>query len=313
MSPARRLLFLSAAFALPWTAMAADAAPLFTLHEAGPGVWAATATPGSPAGSNAGFVIGDDGVLVVDSFEDPAAASALLAVIRTKTALPVRYLVNTHYHLDHVAGNGVFRAAGATLLAQRNVRAWERTDNLKFFGDQATPAQRAMVAAYVLPEVVYRDGIEIYLGQRRVDVSVLPGHTGGDSVVSVPDAHVVFTGDLFWGRSLPNLIDANTAAQIDSTGRLVRAHPDATFVPGHGPLGGAADVSAFRGYLVALRAAIAAEEAQGASGAALESRVRARLEPAYGGWNYYGHFVARNITQTVDELAGRKVLPEPLP
>ena len=70
---------------------------------------------------------------MVDTFENPAAAEKLLAVIREKTPVPVRFVVNTHYHLDHVAGNGVFAAAGATVLAQQNVRRWERTENMKFF------------------------------------------------------------------------------------------------------------------------------------------------------------------------------------
>ena len=294
-------------------AHAASDSAFFTLHHLGKGVWAAVDKPGSRAGSNSGFIIGDKAVLVVDSFEDPAAARALLKVIRSKTSLPVRYLVNTHYHLDHVAGNGVYKAAGAVILAQRNVRAWERTDNLKFFGDTITPAERRMVQSYVLPDVLYRHGIELYLGHRKVVVRVLPGHTGGDSIVVVPDAHVVFTGDLFWDHSLPNLVDANTAAQIHTDGVLVRDYPDATFVPGHGPVGHAADVRAFRGYLVALREAITTAEAKGEHGAALQQEVLGTIKARYGGWNFFKYFAARNVAQTIAELAGTKPLPEPAP
>src|SRR3954453_7533955 len=99
--------------------------PFFTLHDLGSGVWAAVAVPGSGAGSNAGFIIGDDGVVVVDTFQSAAAATKLLSVIRERTALPIRFVVNTHYHLDHVAGNGVFHDAGSQIIAHRNVRAWE--------------------------------------------------------------------------------------------------------------------------------------------------------------------------------------------
>ena len=293
-------------------AVAAGTAPFFRLHQVGPGVWAAIALPDSQAGSNAGFIIGDHAVLVVDSFEDPAAAQALLQVIREKTPLPVRYLVNTHYHLDHVAGNGVFQAAGAVILAQRNVRAWERTENLKFFGAAITPAQRAMVQSFVLPSVVYRHGIELHLGQRTVLVRVLPGHTGGDSAVVVPDANVVFTGDLFWNHSLPNLIDADTAAQIDSNAAFLRDYPTATFVPGHGDIGHAADVRAFRGYLVALRQAITTAQGKGERGTLLLQNVLTRLKGSYGGWNYFDYFAAKNIAQTVEELAGRKRRPVPV-
>ncbi|MGA9332789.1 MAG: MBL fold metallo-hydrolase [Rudaea sp.] len=288
-----------------------DSGAFFSLQPVGKGIWAAIAVPGSHAGSNSGFIIGDNGVLVVDSFEDPAAARALLKVIKDKTSLPVRYVVNTHYHLDHVAGNGVYQAAGAVILAQRNVRTWERTENLKFFGDKITPAQKEMVQSYVLPDVVYRNGIELYQGDRKIIVRVLPGHTGGDSIVAIPDANVVFTGDLFWNRSLPNLIDANTRAQIDTNARLVKDYPGATYVPGHGEVGTQGDVSAFRDYLVALRHAIAALQEKGEHGPELQKHVLAQMKGTYGKWNYFNYFAEKNIAQTIAELAGKKRVPVP--
>ncbi|MGN6591863.1 MAG: MBL fold metallo-hydrolase [Terriglobales bacterium] len=286
----------------------------FTLHEVGQGVFAAIATPGSGAGSNAGFVIGEDAVLVVDTFEDPAAAQALLAAIREKTSLPVRYVINTHYHLDHVAGNGVFAAAGAVLCGQRNVRAWIHTDNLKFFGAHPTAAQQARVAAYRAPELLYDDGLDIWLGTRHVVVRVFPGHTGGDSAVLVPDANVVFTGDLFWDHSLPNLIDASTAQLLTTLTGLEAwpPHPDsATFVPGHGEPARRADVTAFRGYLVALRKAVAAGRAHGLNGASLAAAALPGLQAQYGAWGLFAHFSQPNLLQTDAELAGTKLVPQP--
>src|SRR5580700_11489851 len=87
------------------------AAPDFQLQKIGPGIWAAIVSDTGLAGGNAGFVIGDDGVLVIDTFQDPRPAKALLAEIRKLTPLPIRFVVNTHYHLDHVNGNDVFAAA----------------------------------------------------------------------------------------------------------------------------------------------------------------------------------------------------------
>ena len=166
---------------------AAQTAEPFLLKPLDHGAWAAIDNPAAKAdesGSNAGFVIGSDSVLVVDTFENPAAAEKLLAAIRQKTSLPVRFVVNTHYHLDHVAGNGVFAAAGATILAQQNVRRWERTENLKFFGDKITAQQRSSVEALRLPDVTYSQGVTLYLGgNRAVLLRALPGHTGGDTVV----------------------------------------------------------------------------------------------------------------------------------
>ena len=84
-------------------------------------------------------------------------------------------------------------------------------------------------------------------------------------------------------------------------------------MPGHGDIGRAADVRQFRGYLVALRQAIAAAEHKGKSGTALEKDVMDQLKGTYGTWNYFDHFAPRNIAQTVAELAGKKPLPEPEP
>jgi cyclase len=310
---ARILLLLLALMPVCDAALAAGTPAFFTLHRVGDGVWAAISAPGSHAGGNSGFIIGSDGVLVVDSFETPAAAKALLSAIHAKTPLPVRYVIDTHYHLDHVAGNGVYQAAGAVILAQRNVRAWERTDNLEFFGDKITPQQKHMVESYVLPEVVYRNGIEIYLGQRKVVVRVLPGHTGGDSIVYVSDANVVFTGDLFWNHCLPNLIDADTKAQIASNDVFLKDYPHATFVPGHGEVGDATDVRAFRDYLVTLRKEIGAARAKGESGVALVNDVLPQLKQSYGSWNYFDYFAQHNVEQTAAELAGTKRVPVPAP
>lgn len=291
---------------------AANTGPFFALHEMGKGVYAAVAVPSSGAGSNAGFVVGTDSVAVIDTFEDPAAAEALLAAIHRITPLPVRYVINTHYHLDHVAGNTVFARAGAVVLAQRNVRAWERSENLKFFGEHPTPQERRRVATLGLPTVVYRDGLEIYLGGRKLVVRVLPGHTGGDSAVIVPDADVVFTGDLFWNHTLPNLIDANTAEQIASNDVFLRDYPAATFMPGHGEIGHAPEVRAFRDYLAALRQAVARAQKQGKTGGALVAAVLPELKREYGGWGWFDYFIRHNIEQTAAELNGKKRVPQPV-
>ena len=301
------LLLLSA---LP--AWGEDAKPFFTLHELAPGVWAAISVPGSHAGGNTGFVVGSDAVAVIDTFQTQEAAAALLAAIRKTTPQPVRYVIDTHYHLDHVAGNQLFAQAGATVMAQENVRAWERSENLKFFGDKITPEQKQMVESLGLPTLVYRDGVRLDLGGRRLLVRVMPGHTGGDSVVIVPEASVVFTGDLFWDHTLPNLIDADTSQQIASDDAFLKDYPDAVFVPGHGEVGHAPDVRAFRDYLAALRQAVADARRAGKSGQALTDAVLPGLQQKYGDWGYFDYFAVHNIEQTDAELAGIKKRPIPV-
>lgn len=256
-------------------------------------------------------MIGPDGVLVIDTFEDPAAAEAMLAAIRQKTSEPIRYVIDTHYHLDHTAGNNVFARAGAVVMAQRNVRTWEHPQNLKFFGKHPAPKERQSVAKLGLPSVTYRHGITIWLGDRQIIVRTLEGHTGGDSTVIVPDAKVVFTGDIFWNHTLPNLIDANTREQIASNDAYLRDYPEATFVPGHGETGRATDVHAFRDYLVALREAVAAVQASGKSGDTLVNAVLSRLRKRYGDWGWFKYFARHNIEQTAAELSGSKRRPVP--
>src|SRR5215831_3004844 len=145
--------FATILFALLIAQSVYAADPGFTLQNLGPGVWAAIATDTGRAGGNAGFVIGDESIAVIDTFEHADAAQALLDEIRKISPLPIRYVINTHYHLDHVNGNDVFANAGAIVVAHRNVRAWVRTENLKWWGEAITPENKARVQSLKLPDV----------------------------------------------------------------------------------------------------------------------------------------------------------------
>jgi glyoxylase-like metal-dependent hydrolase (beta-lactamase superfamily II) len=305
------------------TASAAEPAkPFFVLREAGKGVWAAIAIPGMHAGGNTGFIVGSDAVAVVDTFAMPEATEQLVAAIREKTPLPIRFVVDTHYHLDHVAGNGVFAKLGATIIAQRNVLAWAKTENKRILFPPVSDEDVRKIADLTLPSLIYDDGVELELGGRKVVVRVMPGHTGGDSVVVVPDAKVVFTGDLFWDHSLPNLIDADTEKQIATLDALATDYSDAAFVPGHGRflnrpeldswnLARAPDVTALRDYLSALRQAVKEARDAGKSGAALREAVLTKIRPRFGDWFAFDFFAPKNIEQTEAELAGTKDRPRP--
>jgi cyclase len=280
----------------------------FTVHSIADGVYAVIAAHDG----NTGFVVGDDGVAVIDALTTSDAAREMLAEIRKVTKLPVRFVVNTHYHLDHTGGNAVFAAEGAVIVAHRNVRTWVRTENLKFFGPNPKPEQKAMVEAIALPTVVYDDAIELFLGSKRLVVRYFPGHTGGDSIVVVPDGShggVVFCGDLLWKTHLPNLIDASTSLWIETLARLARGYAGSTFVPGHGEVAETADVSVFRNYLMTLRDAVAKAQAAGKSGDALVDAVLPGLKEKYGEWGFFTNFAKSNILQTGEELTGKKRLP----
>src|SRR5262249_3081817 len=159
--------------------------------------------------------------------------------------------------LDHVGGNGVFVDAGATILAQRNVRGWIHTETLKLFGGNIKPEQRMFVEALAAPVVTYDQAVDLHLGSHKIQVRSFPGHTGSDSVVLIPDANVVFAGDLFWRNILPNLMDSSTKAWLETLDTLADSMPEYTFVPGHGDVGNVQDVAAFREYLATVRTMVA--------------------------------------------------------
>jgi cyclase len=195
-------------------------------------------------------------------------------------------------------------------VAQRNLRGWLRTENMKFFGATPKPEDKARVESLVLPDMVYSDAVDIYLGSRLVQVRYMLGHTGGDSVVLVPDANVVFAGDLVWQKHLPNLIDATTSDWVKTLEKLLAEHPSATFVSGHGDVATPDDVRDFHDYLVALRDAISQAQAAGKSGQQLVDAVSAQLKDKYGQLGFQA-FLPRNIQQTAAELAGTKKVPMP--
>lgn len=277
----------------------------FELKEVGRGVYAAIDRDGK-AGANAGVVIGEDGVLIVDSFYKPAAAAALLAEVRRITKLPVRYVVNTHHHIDHVAGNAIFAEAGASIVAHRNVRDWVRDENLRLMGgDKASAEARSAIAALKAPGLVYDGEIDIDLGKRRVRLRHLLGHTGGDTVVWVEDAKVLFGGDLLWRRTAPNLIDARVGEWLATLDRFLQAPAEAVFVPGHGDVASAADVAEFRGYLTDLR-----DFARDANGD--ETKVLERMSAKYGEWAYFKGLGPTGVKHMLAELAGTKRVPVPM-
>lgn len=285
----------------------------FTLRQLAPGVYAAIDRD-ARAGANAGFVIGDDGVAIVDAFQYPEAAELLLAEIRKVTPLPVRYVINTHYHIDHVAGDGVFREAGALVMAHRNVPAWIRTENLKFFGaDQ--PEERALVQRLPLPDLLVDQELTIRLGERRLEVRALPGHTGGDLIVAVPDAMVLFGGDLFWRRVAPSLIDATVSkwtASLEDLRHRPNAHSYA-YVPGQGDVATLADVGDFEQYLRDLTETVRTAIGSGARGDDLVAAALPRLRARYASWRLFDDHAPRQIPLMAAELAGTKRVPPAVP
>lgn len=220
---------------------------------------------GSPANrnfiSNAAFVQTDEGVLVVDALGSPALADELLAEIDRVTRAPVRVVVVTHYHADHVYGLQSFRARGATIVAHRAGREYLVSDTAL----RRLEASRQELAPWVdertrLVEADrWIDGdTELVLGgERFVLRHVGPSHTAEDLVVWAPARRVLFAGDLVFRGRIPFVGQADSRRWIAALDVLIGFAPR-LIVPGHGPVSSepVADLRLTRDYLQHLRDAM---------------------------------------------------------
>jgi len=308
----RRLVVLAAALGLAAPAFAQSPLP-FVLKEVGPGVYAAIDGPDHKAGSNAGFVIGDDGVLVVDAFFNQDAARALVSEIRRLTPKPIRYVVNTHYHADHTGGDQALRDAGAIIIAHRNVRGWVRVNNINLFGDRITPELKARIEALPLPDLVTDKDLTVWLGSRKVVVQTVLGHTGGDLTIFVPDAKVLFCGDMLWRKVPPNLIDGSVREWTESDSGFARMPGAATlhYIPGHGDVADVKDVEEFRGYLLDLRKLVGEGRRAKLAGDALVQDVAPKIRALHPDWTISDRAIAAEVKYMDQELAGTKKRPVP--
>ncbi|MDQ3816704.1 MAG: MBL fold metallo-hydrolase [Acidobacteriota bacterium] len=321
------------------SALSASAAPKaeddFQLVKVADGVYAAIAKPGGLASGNAGFVIGDDGVLIFDTFFTPAALEELIGVIEEQTKLPVRYAVNSHYHLDHTGGNQVLAARGVPIIAHDNVMGWQTEKNRRFLPApeelqkrradalkqlDATPADQAekrtqlerqirrldaLVGIKLTnPTLTFSSGeMHLHLGKREVVLFALPGHTGGDVLAFVPDANVLFTGDIGWSKTLPNLVDANVNDWIPTLDQILGKYQTARFVPGHGEVASVAEIRDFRAYLDDLRGRVRKGIADGLT--LDEAKQQLKLPDQYKGFAFQ-NFAQPNVEDMYKELKGTK-------
>src|SRR5207247_1863144 len=209
-----------------------------------------------------------------------------MSEIESLTKLPIKYAVNSHYHLDHTGGNQVLVERGVPIIAHDNVLKWQTVRNKRFLpareelkkrksdaekqlndtpGDQKDKRAQlertirrvdAMMAIKLTnPTKTFSTGtMKLKLGKREVILATLPGHTGGDVFAFVPDANVVFMGDLGWSKTLPNLVDATVNDWIPTLDKILGQYPNAKYIPGHGNVAGAAEIRDCRDYIADLPA-----------------------------------------------------------
>jgi glyoxylase-like metal-dependent hydrolase (beta-lactamase superfamily II) len=214
--------------------------------------------------SNAGFVVTDAGVVVIDALGSPAVAESLLEQIRAVTNQPIRMVIVTHYHADHIYGLQVFKDAGATILAHASGREYLNSETaqrrLEASREELAPWVNAQTRLVSADQWLERPVTLLNLGSEHIVIQhVGPAHTPEDLVVYFPQTGVLFAGDLFFQGRIPFVGQANSKFWIQSLERIMQFRPKYV-VPGHGPISidPMGDLQLTRDYLAYLRKSMGA-------------------------------------------------------
>lgn len=197
-------------------------------------------------GGNITLAVGSDAAIMVDA-QFPPLHDRIKAAIAKITNLPVKYVINTHYHADHTSGDALFHKDGATIVAQVNVRNRLAAGTTNGLTGYKTPP----VAGDGLPTRTYEDRLTLRIDGRTPVLLGHPknAHTDGDTYVLFRDAHVLATGDIFTNGRYPNIDFANggniKGMIAGAKSYLALAKGKTKIVPGHGPLASRADLAAY--------------------------------------------------------------------
>ena len=208
------------------------------------------------AGGNIGVFVSPDGVLLVDDQFAPLSPK-IRAAVKALSNKPVKLVLNTHWHGDHVGGNLAQAQAGAVIIAQDNVRKRMTEGQVSKFFDRTTPpAEHA-----ALPVVTFDRDVTLHLGGETIHaLHVDNAHTDGDVIVKFEQANVVHMGDTYFSSFYP-IIDLESGGSINGMIAAVdRAQPmidaQTKVVCGHGPVGDLKSLAEYRAMLAGVRDAI---------------------------------------------------------
>ena len=208
-------------------------------------------------GGNIGLSIGVDGVVMVDDQFAPLTGK-ITAAIEALSDQPIRFLINTHVHPDHIGGNENFGSMGIPILAHDNVRV------------RMTQGSRGGPPAPIVarPTLTYGDSVALHLNGEDIEiVKAPPSHTDGDSFVYFKTSNVLHLGDVFRTGAFPVIDTSNggTAAGTIAALQLAldMAAANTVILPGHGQPSTPADVREFLEMVVAVEAKVSALIDQG--------------------------------------------------
>ena len=234
-------------------------------------------------GGNIAVLTGPDGKLLVDA-EIVTARPNVSAALASINADPIKQLINTHWHFDHTGGNEWLHEAGASILAQENTRKHLSEDTRVEGWKHTFPA----APAGAIPLTVFKDDNTLHVnGSTLILKHYLPAHTDSDISVHFAEADIFHAGDTFWNRDYP-FIDYSTGGSIDgqiwaAEANIGKVTDQTIVIPGHGAVGGKADLILFRDVLVEIRDKVAALKKQGKSLAeVVASKPGARYDAEWG-------------------------------
>ncbi|NUB44883.1 MBL fold metallo-hydrolase [Fertoebacter nigrum] len=279
-----------------------------TFIEVGPGIYAFTAE-GDP---NSGVIIGDETVMVVEAQATPRLAQKVIDCIRSVTDKPISHVVLTHYHAVRVLGASAFGALqvimsekARSMVAERGQEDWDsefgRFPRL-FQGHESIPG-------LTWPTTTFNDRMSVYLGKRRIDIMQLGrAHTAGDAVVHVPDANVMFTGDIVEYHSACYCGDGHFH-DWPATLKRIRAFDLDAIAPGRGdaligkPMVNAA-LDATKDFVRSTYLSAARVALRGGTLKQAWDAVRAECDPKFANFAIYEHCLPFNVARAYDEAQG---------
>ncbi|MFC1689782.1 MBL fold metallo-hydrolase [Pseudomonadota bacterium] len=204
-------------------------------------------------GGNIAVSAGEDGVFIIDDQLEPLTEQ-LVASIRAISDQPIRFVINTHYHGDHVGGNEKIGKAGAVIIAHDNIRERMTSDQFNHFFNDTTPAW----PKGALPVVTFNDQVTLHLNGEAVTAYHVPrGHTDGDSIVYFSGSNVLHMGDIFFNGRYP-YIDLDGGGSIQGMIAAVEkgielSDSETKVIAGHGPLGDRTGLQEYHDFLVTVR------------------------------------------------------------
>jgi glyoxylase-like metal-dependent hydrolase (beta-lactamase superfamily II) len=205
------------------------------------------------SGGNIGVCTGDDGVFLVDDQFAPLTEKIKSAIGKISNK-DVRFLINTHWHFDHVGGNENIGEAGAVIIAHENVRNRMSTDQFIDFFQKQIPASPKIA----LPIITFTQDLTFHLNEDEIHVfHVKNAHTDGDAIVYFQNSNVIHTGDIYFAGLYP-FIDTGSHGSVNGVINAARyilsiINDDTKIIPGHGHLSNKAELNGYVDMLTNLR------------------------------------------------------------